>query len=111
MRIRAGRFLAPGDEIHAPMVVIHGGKITGLSAGGVPQAGAPLRDWGPESVLTPGLVDLYTHLGIEGGADEAHTAVTADLRVSLGGAELRRRGPVLAERPGRKKRRHSEYRR
>jgi hypothetical protein len=70
------------DRYDHPVIVIHGEEVTGISYGGEIPAADTVREWGPESVVTPGLVDAYTHLGLKGGADEAHTAVTPELRAA-----------------------------
>lgn len=70
----AGAPLAPG------MVRVKDGKIAAVAATLDVPAGAKVIDLGG-GVLTPGLIDAHTSIGVEGGAAESTQEVTPSFRV------------------------------
>lgn len=78
--IRAGRCF-DGVRWHQGLtVVLHGDRIQDVRRDGSVPPGARLIDV-PEAVLTPGLIDLDSSLGLEGARDELHEALSPDLTV------------------------------
>ena len=78
--IRAGRCF-DGVRWHEGLtVVLHGSRVSELRHDGSAPAGAVVID-APSAVLTPGLIDLDSALGLSGGRDEWHEALSPDLSV------------------------------
>jgi len=65
--VRAGTLLtAVGAPIEGGEVLIEGGKIKAVGHTVPHPPGARIVDGGPDSVVTPGLIDSHGHLGLEG---------------------------------------------
>jgi imidazolonepropionase-like amidohydrolase len=80
LAIRAGRTF---DGVHwhdGLTVVLHGTQVKELRHDGSVPAGAQLIE-APDAVLTPGLIDLDSSLGLADGRDEWPEAVSPDLKV------------------------------
>ncbi len=78
--IRAGRCF-DGVRWHEGItVVLHGSRVAEVRLDGSVPAGAQVID-APSAVLTPGLIDLDSALGLSEGRDEWHEAVSPDLSV------------------------------
>jgi len=82
MVLRAGRFQTAESALRGPLMVVRGGVIESVREGGLAPRGLPVRSWGEESVVTRGLVDAHTHLGLRGESDEVRLAVTPDVRAA-----------------------------
>lgn len=94
--VRAGTLLTcAGDPIPGGEVLIEGGSIAAVGSSVPHPPGARILDAGPRSVVTPGFVDAFGHLGYRNDRGSiapslpVHLAVADDdperLRVALGG--------------------------
>jgi len=65
--IRAGRLIdgKGGAPVANALLLVEGDKITSITAGGAPPAGAELVDLSRATVL-PGLIDTHTHILLQG---------------------------------------------
>src|SRR5580704_13524711 len=69
--IRAGKLIdgKGGQPIANALIVIEGGKIISVTAGGAPPAGAEILDLSHATVL-PGFADVHTHILLNGDVTE-----------------------------------------
>lgn len=78
--LRAGTWLgSDGVESSAPVLLL-GGTRARLRA--APPRGVAVRDFGPDSYLTPGLVDAWSRVGLVGGDDESGRAFAPEVRAA-----------------------------
>ena len=65
--VRAGKLIdgKGGQPIANALIVIEGGKIISVTAGGTPPAGADVMDLSRATVL-PGFADVHTHILLNG---------------------------------------------
>jgi len=70
--VRAGKLIdGKSDQpIVNALILIEGGKITSVTAGGAPPAGVEMIDLSRATVL-PGLMDLHTHVLLQGDVTDA----------------------------------------
>jgi len=81
--VRAGTILtAAGEPIHDGEVLIEQGTIAAVGSSVPHPPGARVIDAGPNGVVTPGFVDAYGHLGLQGDRSSAGTDIP--LHVLLG---------------------------
>ena len=80
--IRAGRTFDGAVWIDGAVVVLHGERIQSVRRDGTLPPGVTVIDE-PHAVLSPGLVDLDSALGLGGRRDEWHEALSPDLKSPL----------------------------
>lgn len=79
--VRAGTvYTMTGEPLRPGAVLVSGGKIAKVASEIEALAGMKVIDVG-SGALMPGLVDAYTHLGLDGGNSEYTREVTPGLRV------------------------------
>lgn len=65
--VRAGTiWLGPSEWMERGEILIENGKITAIGKRVATPQGARIIDAGPESFVTPGFIDAYGHLGLDG---------------------------------------------
>ncbi|MCB9833006.1 MAG: amidohydrolase family protein [Planctomycetes bacterium] len=89
--VRAGRILdGQGGVIRDGEILVEKGKIVAIGAGVPHPRNARIVDAGADAVVTPGFIDVHSHLGLEN--DRAVPAPELPLADALGGA-----GPEFAD--------------
>lgn len=87
MVVKAGTiWLGPGQWLERGEVLIEGGKIVQVGKRVSVPKGARVIDAGPEAFVTPGFIDAYGHLGLDG--DNAPLSAEFSLARLVGAADV-----------------------
>ncbi len=82
------RFALRGAEVHTVsgpivpngVVLVDGGKIAGVGSNLAIPAGYEIVDLAPGSVVVPGFVDAWSHVGADGETNETTAAISPEVR-------------------------------